>query len=109
MDRRVVTLWVINRDYDSVLLLSDYLNTVPRDAAQVVHVIKNLYYSPDGRFPTYEGSKAQEAVEGAGGQSIEFPVHGDSQQGTTIRQTRDDSPRIAACSNWRSGRDGVLG
>ena len=74
MDRRVVTLWVINRDYDSVLLLSDYLITVPRDAAQVVHVVKNLYYSPDGRFPTYEGSKAQEAVEGAGGRSIELPV-----------------------------------
>ena len=98
LKRRVITLWVVNRDYDPVLQLSEYLTTIPPDAKHELHVVKNLFYSPDGRFPTYDGSSVKETIERAGGRTLELPVMAlrnreriyDNRE--TIRQILDQGP-----------------
>lgn len=74
LKRRIITLWVISADYDPVLQLHDYLELVPADAPHLIHVVKNLYHSPSGSFPTYDKSKSKKRIEEGGGKTIAFPV-----------------------------------
>ena len=104
LKRPVVTLWVINRDYDSVLQLRDYLDltdkVVPAKEKHVhrLHVVKNLAKSEDERFPTYDASEVKRRVEEAGGLSVGFPIMAlrnrerlyDQRQ--TIREVLDTAP-----------------
>ena len=95
---RVVTFWVISRDFDPVLQLSEYLKTVPDGVNQITHVVKNLYHSPDGRFPTYEGSNVKSIIEQGGGRDIKLPIMAvrnreriyDKRE--TIREILDNAP-----------------
>ena len=98
LKRRVLSFWVINRDYDPVLQLSEYLKTIPSEADQVVHVVKNMFYSPDGQFPTYDRSGVKETIERGGGRTLELPIMAvrnreriyDKRE--TIRQILDEAP-----------------
>ena len=72
--RPVITFWVINRDYDPVRQLMEFRRTVPEQAEHLLHVVKNQFYSADGRFPTYDGSDTRRAVESAGGRTVSLPV-----------------------------------
>ena len=98
LKRRVVSLWVVNRDYDPVLQLSEYLKTIPADAEQVLHVVKNMFYSPDGQFPTYDRSSVKEQIERRGGRTLELPIMAVRNreriydQRWTIRQILDKAP-----------------
>ena len=71
---RVITLWVINRDYDPVRQLADYLKTVPKGAQHTVHVVRNMYFAADGRFPSYDGSDIRKDLEAGGSTTIDLPV-----------------------------------
>ncbi|MGF6260978.1 nucleotide-binding protein [Paraburkholderia youngii] len=67
--RRLVVLWVINRQRDSLELLMEFGETFPH---ALTHVVRNGYFGPPDRFTLYHESKLRKAVE-AQGQSLDFP------------------------------------
>ncbi len=67
---KVVALWVINRQRDSLELLKEFMDAVPRAG---VHVVRNGYFGGEGKFELYNGSKVRESVESRGGKSVTFP------------------------------------
>jgi len=69
LGRKLVTLWVINSQRDSLQLLKEYLDTV---GSGTTHVMRNLYHGPERKFELYNGSKIRAAVE-AQGKTFNFP------------------------------------
>ena len=70
LDRKVRTLWVIDRDKDVLRLLADYLKISP---PHPVHVVRNLLFGRPDQFAVYENSKVRGLVEATAPQ-IDFPV-----------------------------------
>jgi hypothetical protein len=70
LKRELVTLWVINRQRDSLELLKEFMEAIPNAA---VHVVRNGYFGEEKKFELYNGSKIRTAVEKRGGQSVTFP------------------------------------
>lgn len=70
LKRKLVTLWVINRQRDSLELLKEYVSALPN--AQL-HVVRNGYFGEEKKFELYNGSKLRKTVEGNGGKSVTFP------------------------------------
>jgi len=66
----LVALWVINRQRDSLELLREFIDAVPKAA---VHVVRNGYFGDEKKFELYNGSKIREEIEGRGGKSITLP------------------------------------
>jgi hypothetical protein len=69
LGRKLVTLWVINSQRDSLQLLKEYLDMV---GGGTTHVMRNLYHGPERKFELYNGSKIRTAVE-AQGKTFNFP------------------------------------
>lgn len=67
--RRLVVLWVINRQRDSLELLNAFSETFP-DA--VTNVVRNGYFGPADKFTLYQGSQLRRSIE-ARGHSLDFP------------------------------------
>jgi cellulose biosynthesis protein BcsQ len=63
LGRKLVTLWVINSQRDSLQLLKDHLDTVH---SGTTHVLRNLYHGPERKFELYNGSKIRATVEAQG-------------------------------------------
>ncbi|CAA9892576.1 Protein MobD [Candidatus Methylobacter favarea] len=70
LQRDLVTLWVINRQRDSLELLKDYMDAIPDT---LVHVLRNGYFGDEKKFELYNDSKISGTVESRGGQSLNFP------------------------------------
>jgi hypothetical protein len=70
LGRPLVALWVINRQRDSLELLREFIDAVPKAA---VHVVRNGYFGDEKKFELYNGSKIREEIEGRGGKSITLP------------------------------------
>jgi hypothetical protein len=70
LKRDLVTLWVINRQRDSLELLKEYMDAIPDSR---VHVVRNGYFGEEKKFELYNGSKIRTAVESRGGLSLNFP------------------------------------
>ena len=70
LKRRMVTLWVINRQQDSLVLLTKFLPVFPQSD---VHVLRNEYFGASETFLLYNGSDLRKEVEGRGGKSLAFP------------------------------------
>ena len=70
LKRKLVTLWVINRQRDSLELLKEYLDAIPNT---MVHVIRNAYFGEEKKFELYNNSKLRATIEGRGGKSVTFP------------------------------------
>lgn len=70
LKRKLVTLWVINRQRDSLELLKEYMDSIPNSA---IHVVRNGYFGEEKKFELYNGSKLRNAVEERGGKSVTFP------------------------------------
>jgi len=68
--RPLVTLWVINRQRDSLDLLSEYLDLMP---GGVVHVVQNGYFGEQQKFELYQNSALKERVTKQGGLSLFLP------------------------------------
>lgn len=64
-----MTLWVINRQRDSLELLKQYRETI----TGAVHVVRNLHAGKPEQFELFNGSKIKTEIEKAGGQIIDFP------------------------------------
>ncbi len=70
LESKLVTLWMINRQRDSLELLKEFMDTLP---TAEVHVVRNGYFGPEPKFELYNGSKIRESVESRGGKSVTFP------------------------------------
>ncbi len=51
---KLVALWVINRQRDSLELLREFIDAVPKAA---VHVVRNGYFGEERKFELYNGSE----------------------------------------------------
>jgi hypothetical protein len=70
LGRDLTTLWVINRQRDSLELLKEYLETI---GSTTVHVMRNGYFGEEKKFELYNDSKIRAVVEERGGKSLLFP------------------------------------
>ncbi len=70
LQRRLVTLWVINRQRDSLELLKPFQEALSN---AVVHVVRNLYFGESAKFELYNHSRLRETLERAGGRTLDFP------------------------------------
>jgi hypothetical protein len=70
LKRKLVTLWIINRQRDSLELLREYLDVVK---GSEIHVLRNLHFGEERKFELFNGSKIREAVEKQGGKALNFP------------------------------------
>ena len=70
LKRRLVTLWVINRQRDSLELLRRFMAVVPESA---LHVLRNGYFGEAYQFELYNNSNLRKRVETHGGKSVTFP------------------------------------
>lgn len=70
LKRRLVTLWVINRQRDSLELLKEFMTAMPEGQ---VHVVRNGYFGDETKYELYNSSHLRETVEGKGGLSLTFP------------------------------------
>lgn len=70
LNRQLITLWVINRQRDSLELLKEYRDALP---GSTVHVIRNAYFGDEIKFELYNNSNIRESIEGAGGKSLMLP------------------------------------
>lgn len=70
LKRELVTLWVINRQRDSLELLKAYIDAVPDSK---VHVVRNTHFGDAEKFELYRNSNIRLNVEDQGGKSVDFP------------------------------------
>jgi hypothetical protein len=68
--RPLITLWVINRQRDSLELLNEYMGHVN---GGIVHVVCNGYFGEAKKFELYEKSTIRQAVIAQGGKSLFLP------------------------------------
>jgi cellulose biosynthesis protein BcsQ len=70
LKRKLVTLWVINRQRDSLELLREYIDTMPNTT---IHVLRNEYFGEEKKFEIYNESNLRKTIENRGGKSLTFP------------------------------------
>jgi hypothetical protein len=70
LDAKLVTFWMINRQRDSLELLADFMDSMPKAD---VHVVRNGYFGDEGKFELYNTSDVRKTVESRGGRSVTFP------------------------------------
>jgi hypothetical protein len=68
--RPMLTLWVINRQRDSLELLKSYMEFT---AGRTVHVVCNGYFGEEAKFELYRDSALRETVHAQGGKSLFLP------------------------------------
>jgi hypothetical protein len=93
LQRNLVTLWVINRQRDSLELMQDYVEAIGNSA---LHVVKNGYFGADAKFELYNGSDVRKAVERKGGRSVLFPDMADRVSDALY------SDRLSIAKAWRT-------
>ena len=67
---KLVALWMIHRQRDSLELLKELMVAVPKAEA---HVVRNEYCGDENEVELYNGSNLRDAVESRGGKSITLP------------------------------------
>ncbi|MGH7436510.1 MAG: protein mobD [Polyangiaceae bacterium] len=70
LETRLVAFWMINRQRDSLELLSEFMNAMPNAD---VHVVRNGYFGDEGKFELYNASELRKSIEGRGGKSVTLP------------------------------------
>jgi hypothetical protein len=68
--RPLMTLWVINRQRDSLELMKDYMDHV---SGRMIHVVCNGYFGEQQKFELYEDSTIKETVTALGGKKLFLP------------------------------------
>lgn len=117
LGRTMVTLWVINRQRDSLELLADYLDAMPAGADHQVHVVRNGYFGSPEKFQLYNGSQLRQRIEEGGGLTLDFPDLADrvadqmATQRLTIQGALKEMPlgHRAELIRWRDEAFKVLG
>lgn len=107
LQRKLVTLWVINRQRDSLELLKEFMQAIPNAE---VHVVRNAYFGEESKFELYNGSKLRTTIEERGGKSLTFPDLADRvsddlySKRMSIAAARQDMPigNRAELTRWRN-------
>lgn len=68
--KKLVVLWVINRQRDSIELLRDFMKSVQ---SAEVHVVRNLYFGAEHKFELFNDSETKKNIEARGGKVLDFP------------------------------------
>ena len=68
--RKLVGLWVIDRQLVVLEALRDFMLTLP---SAVMHVVCNAHFGRREQFELYDRSKVRDAVERRGGRTVGFP------------------------------------
>lgn len=113
LKRQLVTLWVINRQRDSLELLKEYMTAIPNAH---VHVVRNAYFGEEKKFELYNSSNLKKAVEDKGGRSVTFPDLADRvsddiySKRLSIAKAQKELPlgNRAELSRWKSEAARVL-
>ena len=69
-EKKLVVLWVINRQRDSIELLRDFMKSIQ---SAKVHVVRNLYFGGTHKFELFNDSKTRKELEERGGKILDFP------------------------------------
>lgn len=70
LNRRLVVLWVIDRDIDSLEQLLDFREVMTN---ATVHVVMNEHFGEPRQFELYGDSELKKTIESNGGKSIGIP------------------------------------
>lgn len=70
LGRPLITLWIINRQRDSLELLKEYMDLMP---ASIVHVVRNGYFGESHKFELYDNSAIRQTIEQREGKSLYLP------------------------------------
>lgn len=70
LGRKLVTLWVINRQRDSLELLKEFHDAIPNAR---IHVVRNAYFGDEKKYELYNTSDLRQTIENNGGKSITLP------------------------------------
>jgi hypothetical protein len=70
LEAKMVGFWMINRKRDSLELVADFMDAMPKAG---VHVVRNGYFGEASKFELYNGSDLRKSVEARGGQSVTLP------------------------------------
>jgi hypothetical protein len=114
LGRRLVTLWLINRQRDSMDQLNEHMKVFPES---VVHVIRNGYFGDEPKFELYNHSKLRETIEDNGGLSLTLPDLADRVADTVYSESWSLSEALrqmpignrAELIRWRSQCKQVFG
>ena len=83
LNATLVALWVINRQRDSLELLKEFIEAIPR---ATVHVVRNGYFGDERKFELYNTSKLRVSIESRGGRSVTLPDLADRVAGDLYTQ-----------------------
>ena len=83
---KLVALWVINRQRDSLELLREFTDAVPKAD---VHVVRNGYFGDERKFELYNGSRSVNRSKAAGASRSRSPTW---PTGSRTTSTRRDCP-----------------
>jgi hypothetical protein len=67
---KMLALWVINRQRDSVELLKEFMEVLP---SAELHVVRNAYFGKEAQFELYNSSQLRTLIESRGGKSLTLP------------------------------------
>lgn len=71
LGRELETIWIINRQRDSLNLLNEYMGIITRGR---ITVLRNLYFGTSEKFELFNNSKTKETIEEeCGGCALDFP------------------------------------
>ena len=71
LSRPLITLWIINRQRDSLDLLAEYLDLTAGHG--VVHVVQNGYFGEQKKYELYNNSSIRDRVAGQNGKTLFLP------------------------------------
>jgi hypothetical protein len=71
LSRPLITLWIINRQRDSLDLLAEYLDLTANHG--VVHVVQNGYFGEQKKYELYNTSSIKDRVAGQNGKTLFLP------------------------------------
>jgi hypothetical protein len=70
LGRKLVALWVINRQRDAMDQLEEFMELF---AGSTVHVVRNGLFGPESKFELYNTSRLRSQIEATGGKSVTLP------------------------------------
>ncbi len=71
LGRPLVTLWIINRQRDSLDLLAEYLDLTAGHG--IVHVVQNGYFGEEKKYELYQASAIRDRVAAQNGKTLFLP------------------------------------
>lgn len=113
LNRELITLWVINRQRDSLELLKDFRESLPNSK---INIIRNGYFGDESKYQLYNNSKIKVSIENDGGKSLNFPDMADllADDIYTKRMTISEASKVLPIGNraelkrWKAIADSMF-